>query len=208
MILLAVIEDNVQYRKMLELMLKEDTDIHLAHSLDRAENIGKAFEESLPDVVIMDIDLPGKNGIEATWEIKQKWPGIRILMLTVFEDADKIFNALRAGANGYLLKKDSPAKIREAIEAVAKGESPINSIIAGKLLHFFRQNRQSPMDEYHLTQREKEILQHLVNGLSYKEIASLCHITFQTLNSHTKNIYLKLNVHSRAELAARYGPLL
>lgn len=205
---LAVIEDNHQYRKALELIFSEYSNYQIIHMLERAEFIEEAFLKELPDIVIMDIDLPGKNGIEAVKDIKKNYPEIKILMLTVFEDAEKIFDAIKAGANGYLLKKDSPARIVEAVDQISRDESPINSVIATKLLEYFHyKDKQSKAETFNLTAREKEILQHLVNGHSYKEIAAICNITFQTLNSHTKKIYQKLNIHSRSEAAARFGGL-
>ncbi len=128
-------------------------------------------------------------------------------MLTVFEDNEKIFGAIKAGANGYLLKKDSPQKILDAIELVYKGESPMNGMIAAKVLDYFQQTQQknSVLHEANLTEREAEILRLLIKGLSYKEIASNIFISIETLNSHIKNIYRKLNVHSRGELASRLG---
>lgn len=205
---LAVIEDNHQYRKALELIFSEYSNYQIIHMLERAEFIEEAFLKELPDIVIMDIDLPGKNGIEAVKDIKKNYPEIKILMLTVFEDAEKIFDAIKTGANGYLLKKDSPARIVEAVDQISRDESPINSVIATKLLEYFHyKDKQSKAETFNLTAREKEILQHLVNGHSYKEIAAICNITFQTLNSHTKKIYQKLNIHSRSEAAARFGGL-
>lgn len=202
----AVIEDHLPYCKMLDFLFSETPHLHLLHLLNSVEEVPAAFETQLPDVAIMDIDLPGKNGIEGVLLIKQNWPSVKILMLTVFEDSEKIFNAIKAGANGYLLKKDRPSRIIEAVTQVSNGESPINSIIAGKLLQYFQQSGSGHnMEDYNLTTREKEILQHLVNGFSYKEIAAICNITIQTLNSHTKNIYQKLDVHSRAEVAAKFG---
>jgi len=208
MLKLAIIEDNRQYSKALEFIFEGAENITIIHLLHTAENIIAVLQQDLPDIVIMDIDLPGKNGIEAVKEIKDNWPAIRIMMLTVFEDADKIFLAVKAGADGYLLKKDSPSRIIQAINELSLGESPINSIIAGKLLDYFQhQTQKSNIELYNLTSREKEILQHLINGHSYKEIAGICNITFQTLNSHTKNIYQKLNVHSRAEVSAKFNNL-
>jgi DNA-binding NarL/FixJ family response regulator len=140
--------------------------------------------------------------------IKQQWPDIKILMLTVFEDEDKIFGAIKAGANGYMLKKDSRQKIIESIQAVGNGESAMNGLIASKVLEYFYNEQKkttASLDKTNLTPREKEMLQLLVKGFSYKEIAANCFISTQTLNSHIKNIYLKLNVHSRAELAAKFG---
>ena len=128
-------------------------------------------------------------------------------MLTVFEDEEKIFGAIKAGANGYMLKKDSPHKIIESVHAVYMGESAMNGLIASKVLEYFykQQKKKELLKQNNLSVREKEILQLLVKGLSYKEIAATCFISVQTLNSHIKNIYQKLNVHSRSELAAKYG---
>ena len=207
MINIAIIEDNPQYRTTISIILQLNENLKLIHKLEDAEFVIPLFEVDKPDVVLMDIDLPVKSGIQAVWEIKKHWPEIKVLMLTVFEDDEKIFGAIKAGANGYLLKKDSPQKILEAIDAVHKGESAINGMIAAKLLEYFQKQgkKMDELEELHLTKREKEILDLLVKGLSYKEIAASFFISIETLNSHIKNIYRKLNVHSRGELAAKYG---
>jgi DNA-binding NarL/FixJ family response regulator len=204
----AIIEDNHQYRQTLSIILQLDESLKLIHKLNNCNDMMELFSEEKPDMVIMDIDLPGISGIRGVWELKSKWPEIKVLMLTVFEDEDKIFGAIKAGANGYLLKKDSPQKIIESIHAVSRGESAMNGLIAQKVLEYFysaQKKTEATLDKNHLTQREKELLQLLVKGLSYKQIAAQSFITLQTLNSHIKNIYQKLDVHSRAELAARYG---
>lgn len=207
MISIAVIEDNPQYRTTLAIILQLNENLKLIHKLEDAETVMAHFEVEKPDVVLMDIDLPGKSGIQAVWEIKKRWPEIKVLMLTVFEDDEKIFGAIKAGANGYLLKKDSPQKILDAVEAVHAGESPTNGLIAARVLEYFQKGagRTNDLDESDLTAREKEILQALVKGFSYKEIAAALFISIETLNTHVKNIYRKLNVHSRSELAAKYG---
>jgi len=204
---IAIIEDNPQYRTAISIILQLDERIRLVHRMEDCADMMDRFSEEMPDVVLMDIDLPFMSGIEAVWKLKKRWPSIRILMLTVFEDDDKIFGAIRAGANGYLLKKDSPQKILSAIQAVMMGESPMNGMIAAKMLEYFQRQgkREKQLDESHLTSREKDILQLLIRGNSYKEIASFLCISVETLNSHIKNIYRKLDVHSRSELAARYG---
>jgi DNA-binding NarL/FixJ family response regulator len=154
----------------------------------------------------MDIDLPGKSGIDAVIEIKAVFPEIKILMLTVFEDDEKIFAAFKAGANGYLLKKDSPQKILDAIRELSEGKASMNGLIAKKVLEYFCNKKPLPgLDNFHISKREQEILEHLIAGLKYKEIAAKCYISPETMNSHIKNIYQKLNVHSRAELTARFG---
>jgi len=205
MITIAIIEDNAQYRKAISFIIQMNNQYRLVHTLENCHNMISSFAETKPDVVLMDIDMPGMNGIEAVWEIKKIFPEIKILMLTVFEDEEKIFGAIRAGANGYLLKKDTPQKIMGAIEAVQNGESPMNGMIASKVLDFFQQNKTALIDESLLTERESQILRLLMKGNSYKEIATEIFISVETLNSHVKNIYRKLNVHSRSELAAKYS---
>jgi len=208
MVRIAIIEDNPQYRQTLSIILQLDESFKLIHKLANCNDMMKLFAEEKPDVVIMDIDLPGMSGIEGVWKLKQQWPEIKILMLTVFEDEDKIFGAVRAGSNGYMLKKDSPQKIIESIHSVNKGESAMNGLIASKVLEYFHHQQRKTvdsLDKTNLTQREKEILQLLVKGFSYKEIAASCFISTLTLNSHIKNIYQKLDVHSRAELTAWFG---
>ncbi len=206
MLNIAIIEDNPQYRTAISIIMQLNENMRLIHKLENCDEMIERFDTDKPDVVLMDIDMPGMNGIEAVWKLKKHWPEIKILMLTVFEDDEKIFGAIKAGANGYLLKKDSPQKILDAVEAVYKGESPMNGMIAAKVLDYFQhqQQKDKELDESHLTEREKEILQLLIQGNSYKEIAGTLFISVETLNSHIKNIYRKLNVHSRSELAARY----
>ena len=207
MINIALIEDNFQYRTAISIILQLNENLKLIHKLEDCKEMMQLFNLQKPDVVLMDIDLPGINGIEGVFQVKRTWPDIKVLMLTVFEDDNKIFGAIKAGANGYLLKKDSPQKILDAIEQVYKGESPINGVIAAKVLDYFHQSKQKNtiLFESNLTEREKEILQLLIKGLSYKEIAAAIFISVETLNSHIKNIYRKLNVHSRNELALRLG---
>lgn len=210
MIHIAILEDNLQYRTTLSIIMQLNENLKLIHKLGSCEEMIGMFEVDKPDVVIMDIDMPGISGIEGVWQIKERWPEIKVLMLTVFEDEEKIFGAIKAGANGYLLKKDSPQKIIESIEQVYAGESPMNGMIASKVLDYFQQQQKKSLTitNSNITEREKEILQLLIKGLSYKEIASSLYISPETLNSHIKNIYRKLNVHSRSELAARYGGAL
>ncbi|MEO5592498.1 MAG: response regulator transcription factor [Chitinophagaceae bacterium] len=207
MINLAIIEDNIEYRNALSKILQRNSNIYVMHEKGDCTEMIPYFEVDLPDVVIMDIDLPEISGIEGVWQLKQKWPDLKVLMLTVFEEAEKIFGAIKAGANGYLLKKDPPDKILEAIFSLQNGESMMNGIIAAKVMEYFKKQADAApkMEAYHLTEKEKEILNKLIQGLGYKQIAHECSIARETLNTHMKNIYRKLNVHSRGEVAARFG---
>lgn len=173
---------------------------------DRLTEIQKVVELMQPDVFVLDIDLPVISGITGIRLIKDINPEANILMLTVFEDDEKIFQAIKAGAQGYLLKKDPPEKIISAIRAIHGGESMMNGQIARKILNFF--SREVPakpsLEAYNLTKRETEILNLLIEGLSYKEIATRCFISLDTVFSHIRKIYAKLKVNSRSEIAARF----
>ena len=203
MINIAVIENNAAYRQTLSIILQLDEKFRLIHRLPNCNDIMPRFTEQNPDVVLIDINMPCISDIQGVWKLKQEWPDIKVLMLTMFEEEDKIFGALKAGANGYLLKKDSNRKIIESIHAVHKGEFAMNSMIASQVLEYFytKNKTKASHNKNNLSESEKEVLLLLIKELSYKEIAAQCFITLQTLHSHIKNIYQKLNVHSRAELA-------
>jgi len=206
MIRIALIEDNLSYLKAMQVLVGTRPDMLLVHTSENLLELSALFH-ARPDVVMLDIDLPGINGIEGVKLIKEKLPQTGIFMLTVFEDEDKIFNSIKAGADGYLLKKEAPEKITEAITSVHNGESIISGKIARKMLDYFSRaesRRHKELEQYRLTRRETEILNHLIAGKSYKQIADECAISIQTLFSHTKNIYNKLNIHSRAEIAAKF----
>lgn len=207
MLNIAIIEDNLQYRTTLSMILQLNEKFRLIHKLENCEEMIGRFQHEKPDVVLMDINMPGISGIEGVWELKKFFPDMKVIILTVFEEEDKIFGAIKAGANGYLLKKDSPQKILDAIESVHLGESPMNGMIAAKVLEYFQQQQKKEfeLDKGNLTDREKQILQLLIKGNSYKELAAAIFISVETLNSHIKSIYRKLNVHSRGELSAKYG---
>ena len=200
----AVFEDNDQLRESLCQLIESSEDLHCAGIFADANHIERKIERSHPDVVIMDIDLPGTNGIDAVNTIHEKFPGIRVLMQTVFDDNDKIFAAIRAGASGYILKKAAPAKIIEAIRETHNGGAPMTPSIAEKVLNMFRsQTQQTQAEKIDLSEREKEILSLLVKGRSYKMIAADCFISIDTVNSHIKNIYEKLHVHSKSEAVVK-----
>ena len=205
MIRLAIIEDNALYRKALQTYISSIEGIQVVYL--ESSVTGLLGNESLnPDVVIMDIDLGKESGIVGVQKIKQVFPAAGIFMLTVFEDDEKIFQSIKAGALGYLLKKDPPGKIVDAIQNIYKGESVMNGQIARKVLNYFSTPKATTPDieTYHLTKREKEILLLLMDGLSYKEISAKCFISIDTLNSHIRKVYAKLNVHSRSEIAAKF----
>lgn len=205
MIRLAIIEDNISYRTAIELYIKIIEDITIVYIDSSVKGLLKDTTLK-PDVVMMDIDLGKESGIEGVQKIKEIYPAAGIFMLTVFEDDEKIFQSIKAGALGYLLKKDSPEKIIEAIYNIYKGESVMNGQIARKVLDYFSKPKVATPDieTYHLTKRETEILSLLMDGLSYKEIAAKCFISIDTLNSHIRKVYTKLNVHSRSEIAAKF----
>jgi len=164
----------------------------------------KDIESSKPDLVLMDIDMPNVNGIEGVKIIRKKYPDLKILMQTVFEDDDKIFASIFAGADGYILKKTQPNELLKAIAEVLEGGAPMTPSIGRQVLRMVnRQNSRSSESDFHLTQREHEILSLLVEGLSYKMIAQRCSISQPTVNSHIQNIYAKLHVSSGTEAVVK-----
>ena len=157
------------------------------------------FREAKPDVVVMDIDMPGINGIEATGMIKASFPEIQILIYTVFNDKQKVFEALCAGATGYILKKSSAVQIIEAITDLFNGGSPMTGEIARMVMEFFSKQGQLSPNEYALSSREMDILKCIVKGDSYKMVADSCSISIGTVRTHISSIYRKLHVNSKSE---------
>lgn len=206
MIRLAIIEDNPVYLEALEIYIEQIPVIELVHVANNLQEV-PALINARPDVVLMDIHLGNDSGIEGVKMIKGTLPDTGILMLTVFDDEEKIVQSIKAGASGYLLKKDSPKKILEAIQNVAKGEGAVSGAITKTILNALHNRVPDTvnLDFYQLTKREKEIFQLLLAGLSYKEIATRSFISMATMNTHIRNIYSKLGVHTRAEIAARFG---
>lgn len=206
MIKLAIIEDNDAYRKALQIYFSRVPEFEVVHVNDRLGDIQTIALRLNPDVFVLDIDLPVASGIDGIRMIKDVCPDANILMLTVFEDEEKIFQSIKAGALGYLLKKDNPEKIIEAIHSIHRGESIMNGQIARKILNYFSKEvpQRPSLADYKLTKRENEILQLLIDGHAYKEIAARCFISLDTVFSHIKKIYAKLKVNSRAEIAAKF----
>lgn len=204
----AIFEDNQSRRESLQLLLQSDVRFETAGVFSDGNNAVFHVEQSQPLVVLMDIQMPGMDGIEAVRQIKQRFPEIKIIMQTVFEDDEKVFASLRAGADGYILKKTEPQKMKEAITDVYQGGSPITPGIAAKVIRFFNQlpkeQINSPSD-FDLTGREKQILRLLSNGLAFKMIADECGISLFTVKAHIRKIYEKMQVHSATEAISKAG---
>lgn len=199
MIKIAIYEDNKRYRESLTLFLSMLENFSLVGSYPNANNIINDIKETSPDVLLMDIQMPGINGINAVKKIRELNKSIFIIILTVFETNEHVFDALCAGANGYILKNTAPEKIAESINEVVKGGAPMSSTIATKVLSYFNQLNNQTKADFKLTIREKEILNLLVKGYTYKMIATECIISMDTVRSHIKKIYEKLQVNSNIE---------
>src|SRR5215207_3296486 len=170
----------------------------LLHSFASAEQALPALLSSPPDIVIMDINLPGINGIDCIRQARMKNPRIQFIMFTIYENSDTVFEALEAGATGYLLRNSSPTKIVESLKELYEGGSPMNAQIAKKLVVRF-QKQASLLNEYHLTPKEHEVLQLMSKGYLYKEIAAELNNTVNTIKQHIRHIYEKLHVQNKAE---------
>lgn len=198
-----IFDDNDSLRDSVAMLLHDSNDFTLvgsySHCLDVVENI----EQTTPDIVIMDVDMPGMNGIEGVKLIRKNFPTVQILMLTVFDDDEKVFAAIKAGATGYILKNAEPKSLLQAISEVYNGGVPMTPGIARKVLHQFQTILPEEEKDYHLSIREKEVLNLLVNGLSYKMIAGKLNITYDTVRAHMKKIYEKLHVASMTEAVAK-----
>ena len=197
MLNIAIVEDNAQYRTAISIILQLNENFRLIHKLENCDEMIGRFEVEKPDVVLMDIDMPGENGIVGVRKIKEARPQTAVIMYTVFEDDEKLFQCLCAGANGYLLKKTPPAKLFEAIQDVMEGGAPMSPTIAKKVLGTFQTKQES--NKYHLSPREIEVLQWLTKGYSIKQIAVEMHIAFDTARTHLKNVYQKLHVNCGKE---------
>ncbi len=169
-----------------------------------AENAIQNLPATNPEVVLMDINMPGLNGIECVRQIKSSHPMIEFIMLTVYEDTESVFNALAAGASGYLLKQATREELLEAIQQVHAGGSPMTSHIARKVVQSFRQQAAPDSDAAKLSPREQQVLELLAKGYLYKEIADSLSISYDTVHNHIRHIYEKLRVRSRAQAVAKY----
>jgi len=204
MIKVALFEDNRSLREGLAAMINGTSGFECTGAFPNCNNLLKNISQAKPDVILMDIEMPGINGIEAVAMIKEEFPDMKILMETIFDDDEKIFNSICAGAEGYILKHTSPAEIMEAIKEIYEGGSPMTPSVANRVLKMVKTKPEIHTKEtFDLSLREKEILTCLVNGMSYKMVADICFISVDTVNVHIKNIYRKLQVHSKSEAVAK-----
>ena len=197
MLRIIIYEDKDILRESLKLMLDGMADIEVVAAFSNCNTVEQDIKQMKPDVVLMDIDMPGRNGIYGVEKIKEINAEINVIMHTVFDDDEKIFKSLEAGADGYLLKTTSPEKLCEAIKDVTLGSAPISPGVAKKVLQAF--HNKPKHQEFDLSKREKQILQLLVDGYTYKRIAAECFIAMDTVRTHLKNIYTKLQVNTGKE---------
>jgi len=203
MIKVAIVEDNNALRNSLENLFNRTDGMKCVISMNNLLNVVSEIGKAEPNIVLMDIGLPHISGIEGVRTVKTAFPEIQVLMFTVFEDDDKIFDAIRAGASGYLLKKTAPAEIVEAIKELYHGGAPMSASIARKVVQSFQSSAAPIKEDFQLTTRENEILFSLVDGLSYKKIAEKYFVSISTVRTHICNIYHKLHVNSKAEAVAK-----
>ena len=201
---IALVEDDPSLRNILAETLDGSPDWELAEIFATAEAALLAIPAKPPKVVLMDIQLPGMSGIECVARLKKICPDLQVMMVTVYDNNDRIFEALAAGANGYLLKRDVPDKLIQSLEELLHGGSPMSGAIARKVVQHFRRTPPSENQDHNLTPREAEILNHLVNGSLYKEIALDVGIGYETVKTHVRRIYSKLQVRSRTEAVVKY----
>lgn len=194
-----IFEDNKSLRQGLYQLINGSDGFQCTGAFEDCLEVLKNVEDSKPDVVLMDIQMPGINGIEAVRILRQKYPGLKILMQTIFEDSEKIFQSILAGSSGYILKNTSSSRILDFIKETYLGGAPMSPTVATKVLKMISQQYQAATVNFNLTEREKEILSCLVKGMSYKLIASACFISIDTVRGHIRNIYEKLHVHSKTE---------
>jgi len=200
----AIFEDNRHLRESLQILLNGTPGYTCVGAYSDCRHLIEHLKAIDCHIALMDIEMPGMNGIEATKIIKEQLPHIQVLIQTVFSDDDNIFRAICAGASGYILKSTTPAEYIEALKDVNSGGSPMTSGIARKVFYLFKNNVYVPSEQsYNLTEKEKTVLQQLITGKSYKMIAGVLEVSLDTIKTHMKNIYTKLHVHSGPEAVAK-----
>jgi DNA-binding NarL/FixJ family response regulator len=212
-ITVAIVEDDAGIRRSLEWLLKSTPEFTCVAACQNTEEALRLLPKAAPQVILMDINLPDRSGIECTARIKELLPSVQVVMITVYGDTEKVFNALRAGANGYILKRTPPDKILQAIREVHAGGVPMSSEIARKVLGAFREPVATPeqtgtpgaaADDQNLSRREQEVLELLSQGCANKEIADKLSISIETVTWHLRHIYTKLHVRSRTQAALKF----
>ncbi len=200
----SIVEDNDQLRATLARVIGRADDFSMVSQHATAEEALKALPKAPPSVVLMDINLPGMSGVECVRQLKQLLPAIQVVMLTVYEDTENIFNALAAGATGYLLKRTPRAEILAAIREVFRGGSPMTTHIARKVVQSFTRPHASSVSTQALSEREQQVLDCLCEGFLYKEIAEKLGIGYETVHTYIRRIYEKLQVRTRTEAVAKF----
>lgn len=200
MIKIFAYDDNQERLQSLQsLIMLTDNMVYIGEA-NNCENVLAETKTYLPDVVLMDINMPKVDGIQGLKLIKTHFPNIKVLIQTAFDDSDKIFNCISNGASGYILKSDNPKRILQAIEEVYEGGAAMNPAIAKKVMEYFLPKKAEEI----LTQKEREVLKHLAEGLSYKMVADKLGVSYSTINTHTKHIYEKLHISSLGEAISWY----
>lgn len=198
-----IVEDDRGLREQLMQILSTAPDLHCVGAFSSAEEALEKFPKPRPDVVLMDIKLPGMSGIECVAELKRSCPELQIIMVTVYEDSERIFRALKAGASGYLVKSSPPSQLLEAIRDVFRGGAPMSSHIARKVVQHFHMVGPSQQEAENLSPREREVLDLLASGYIYKEIGDKLNIGVETVRTYVKNICQKMHVRNRLEAIAK-----
>jgi DNA-binding NarL/FixJ family response regulator len=199
---IGIVDDNPALVKSMVMLLEGSGQYQVVLQEYNCKKIMESISNSMPQLLLMDIDMPGINGIEAVSIIKAAFPAVNIVMFTSFEDEHKIFKSLMAGASGYILKKTPSQKILDSLQDIKDGGAAMSPAIAQKVIEMFTRQRKASQQNYHLSNREIEILNNLVKGFTYKNIAQEMNISVETVRSHLKNIYEKLHVNSKSEAVA------
>jgi DNA-binding NarL/FixJ family response regulator len=200
----SIVEDSDKFRETLARVLNRSEGFRCISQYPNAEEALKALPVDKPEVVLMDINLPGINGVECVRQLKQLLPSVQVMMLTVYEDTENIFNALAAGATGYMLKRTSRDELLEAVREVHRGGSPMNTPIARKVVQSFQRTAPAAPATEALSPREQEVLDCLAQGFLYKEIAEKLSISYETVHTYIRRIYEKLQVRTRTEAVAKF----
>ena len=200
----AIVEDDEGIRSSLAALVRRAPALRWAGDYADAESALREVPRRPPDVVLMDINLPGINGVECVRQLKASLPAVQFLMLTVYEDSESLFNSLKAGASGYLLKRTASSRLLEAIRDVHEGGSPMSPQLARRVVQYFSRQAEGDSPVSRLTPGEKDFLDQLAKGYAYKEIADRMNISIDTVRSYVRTVYEKLHVHSRTEAVVKY----